>query len=90
MNATLASQRDLQLTPKPQQHREVLLTGNGDRGVGLGIVSLRDPDKFHHFRETLKNLLMLKDISQEQMRASLLMLADIPTQWTTHEATLKR
>src|SRR5207302_7731111 len=80
VNATLASQRDLQLTPKPQQHREILLTGNGERGAGLGIVSLRDPDKFHHFRETLKNLLMLKDISQGQMRDSLLMLADIPTE----------
>ena len=70
---------ELQFTPKPQQHREILLAGTGEHGGGLGIVSLKDPDKFHHFRETLKNLLMLKDISQEQMRDSLLMLADIPT-----------
>ena len=79
VSATLSSLRDLQLTPKPQQHREVLLAGAGERGAGLGIVSLKDNDKFYHFRETLKNLLMLKDISQEQMRDSLLMLADIPT-----------
>lgn len=73
------SLHDLQFTPKPQQHREVMLTGAGERGAGLGIVSLIHNDKFHYFRETLKNLLMLKDISQEQMRDSLLMLADIPT-----------
>lgn len=78
VSATLALS-ELQLTPKPQQHREVILAGAGERGIGLGIVSLKDNDKFHHFRETLKNLLMLKDISQEQMRDSLLMLADIPT-----------
>lgn len=79
VSATLAL-RELQFTPKAQQHREVLLAGAGERGAGLGIVSLKDNDKFHHFRETLKNLLMLKDISQEQMRDSLLMLADIPTE----------
>jgi len=74
------SLHELQFTPKPQQHREILLAGAGEPGAGFGIVSLKDNDKFHHFRETLKNLLMLKDISQEQMRDSLLMLADIPTE----------
>ena len=42
-------------------------------------VSLKDNEKFHHFRETLKNLLSLSIISQEQMRDRLLMLAEIPT-----------
>jgi len=45
---------------------------------GLGIVTLRDSDKYHHFRETLKNLLTLSAITQVQMRDRLLMLADIP------------
>jgi hypothetical protein len=45
---------------------------------GQGIVALRDSDKYHHFRETLKNLLTLSAITQEQMRDRLLMLADIP------------
>jgi hypothetical protein len=61
-----------------QEHKELLLpTVNGD-GVGIGVVALRDSDKYHRFRETLKNLLALSAISQEQMRDRLLMLADIP------------
>src|SRR2546430_7690261 len=61
-----------------QEHRELLLpAANGD-GQGLGVVALHDIDKYHHFRETLKTLLALSAISQEQMRDRLLMLADIP------------
>jgi hypothetical protein len=61
-----------------QEQRELLLPDSGGEGRGLGIVALRDRDKYHHFRETLKNLLMLSAITQEQMRDRLLMLADIP------------
>src|SRR6266702_2461231 len=58
-----------------QEHRELLLpAANGD-GRGLGVVALHDIDKYHHFRETLKTLLALSAISQEQMRDRLLMLA---------------
>src|SRR5947209_5287044 len=69
-----------------QEHRELLLpAANGD-GRGLGVVALHDIDKYHHFRETLKNLLALSAISQEQMRDRLLMLADIPPDRTAFDA----
>src|SRR5207302_173529 len=68
-----------------QEHKELLLpTVNGD-GVGTGVVALRDSDKYHRFRETLKNLLALSAISQEQMRDRLLMLADIPPDRTAFD-----
>lgn len=67
-----------------QEHKELLLPGSGE--YGLGIISLRDSDKYHHFRETLKNLLTLSNISQEQMRDRLLMLADIPPDRTAFDA----
>jgi hypothetical protein len=38
---------------------------------------LRDPDRFPQFRESLKDLLNLSSISQDQMRDRLLMLSDI-------------
>src|SRR2546429_144371 len=53
-----------------QEHRELLLpAANGD-GQGLGVVALHDIDKYHHFRETLKTLLALSAISQEQEHTS--------------------
>ena len=61
-----------------QEQKELLLPPSGNEGRGLGIVALREPDKYHHFRETLKNLLTLSAITQEQMRDRLLMLADLP------------
>ncbi len=61
-----------------QEQRELLLPASAAGGRGLGIVALRDHDKYHQFRETLKNLLTLSAITQEQMRDRLLMLADIP------------
>jgi hypothetical protein len=61
-----------------QEHRELLLPPAYSQSRGFGIVSLRDGDKYHHFRESLKCLLTLSAISQEQMRDRLLMLADIP------------
>ncbi len=76
VNARLAL-KELRILKGAQEHRELLLPSGGD-GRGLGIVSLRDSDKYHHFRETLKNLLTLGAITQEQMRDRLLMLADIP------------
>lgn len=60
-----------------EEHRELLLPPDGTHARGLGIVALRDPDKYHQFRETLKNLLTLSAITQEQMRDRVLMLANI-------------
>src|SRR5438552_2056632 len=54
-----------------QEQKELLLPALNADGRGLGIVSLRDPDKYNHFRETLKNLLTLSAITQEQMRDGL-------------------
>lgn len=78
VSANLADHK-FELLPKAQQHREMLLSGIAGRNTGLGIVSLKDNDKYHQFRETLKNLLSLTAISQDQMRERLLMLAEIPT-----------
>ena len=61
-----------------EEHRELLLPPDGAGARGLGIVALRDNDKYHQFRETLKNLLTLSAITQEQMRDRVLMLASIP------------
>lgn len=63
-----------------QDHRELLLLAIKGEGRGLGLVALRDNDKYPQFRETLKNLLSLSTISQDQMRDSLLMLADLSTE----------
>ena len=69
-----------------QEQKELLLPAVGGDGRGLGIVALRDPEKYHQFRETLKNLLTLSAITQEQMRDRLLMLADIPPDRTAFDA----
>lgn len=61
-----------------EEHRELLLPPDRAGARGLGIVALRDADKYHQFRETLKNLLTLSAITQEQMRDRVLMLAGIP------------
>jgi hypothetical protein len=77
VNARLAV-KQFRVLKSAQEHRELLLVpANGD-SRGLGVVSLRDGDKYHQFRETLKCLLTLSAITQEQMRDRLLMLADIP------------
>lgn len=62
-----------------QDHRELLLLATRGEERGLGLVALRDNDKYPQFRETLKNLLYLSTISQDQMRDRLLMLADLST-----------
>ena len=77
VNARL-SLKQFRVIKSAQEQRELLLPDTSGEGRGLGIVALRDADKYHHFRETLKNLLMLSAITQEQMRDRLLMLADIP------------
>jgi len=64
----------------------LLLPAANGGGRGLGVVALHDIDKYHHFRETLKTLLALSAISQEQMRDRLLMLADIPPDRTAFDA----
>lgn len=60
-----------------QEHREMLLPPIGGDGKGLGIVALRDADHFRRFRESLKDLLSLGSITQEQMRERLLTLASV-------------
>jgi hypothetical protein len=62
-----------------QEHREMLLPPEGGDDKGLGIVSLRDNNRFRRFRESLKDLLSLSSITQEQMRDRLLTLADVRT-----------
>jgi hypothetical protein len=85
VNARL-SLKEFRIIKSAQEQKELLLPAvNGD-GRGLGIVALRDTDKYHHFRETLKNLLTLSVITQEQMRDRLLMLADIPPDRTAFDA----
>jgi hypothetical protein len=69
--------KEFRLIKSAQEHRELLLPPAGADGQGLGIVALRDPDRFRRFRESLKDLLSLSTISQEQMRERLLTLADV-------------
>src|SRR6266699_6815233 len=83
VNARLAL-KQFRSIKSAQEQKELLLPAVN--GYGLGIVALRDSDRYHHFRETLKNLLTLSDISQEQMRDRLLMLADIPPDRTAFDA----
>jgi energy-coupling factor transporter ATP-binding protein EcfA2 len=76
--SALLVDRDFQLLNKAVEHRSVLLSGAGQRNTGLGIVALNDGERFSDFRDTLKNLLNLANISQDQMRERLLMLAGLP------------
>jgi hypothetical protein len=86
ISARLGASKHYRVIKSAQEQKELLLPAvNGD-GRGLGIVALRDPDKYHHFRETLKNLLTLSAITQEEMRDRLLMLADIPPDRTAFDA----
>ena len=76
VNARLAL-KNFRAIKTAEEHRELLLPPDGATANGLGIVALRDPGKYSEFRETLKNLLTLSAITQEQMRDRVLMLADI-------------
>lgn len=60
---------------KPARHRELLLLPTKGEPDSAGLVALRQPDNFHNFRETFKNLLTLSSVTQDQMRDRLLMLA---------------
>jgi len=77
--STLLVDREFQLLNKASEYRSVLLSGAGPRNNGLGIVALNDGERFSDFRDTLKNLLNLANITQGQMRERLLMLAGLPT-----------
>jgi len=85
VNARLAL-KEFRVIKSAQEQKELLLPAVHGDGRGLGIVALRDPDKYYHFRETLKNLLTLSAITQEEMRDRLLMLADIPPDRTAFDA----
>ncbi len=61
------------------EHRELLLQATRGDSKGTGIVALRDNSQYPHFRETLKDLLRLSSITQDQMRNRLLMLANLRT-----------
>ncbi len=85
VKARLAT-KHLRVLKSAQEHRELLLAPVGGEDRGLGVVALRDGDKYHQFRETLKCLLTLSAITQDQMRDRLLMLADIPPDRTALDA----
>src|SRR6266478_1380677 len=80
------SLKNLRKIKSAEEHKELLLPPVDGEVNGLGIVSLRDSGRYHQFRETLKNLLTLSAITQEQMRDCLLMLADIPPDRTAFDA----
>ena len=84
--SALLVDRDFQLLNKAAEYRSVLLSGAGQRNNGLGIVALNDGERFSDFRDTLKNLLNLANISQNQMRERLLMLAGLPTDYIAIDA----
>jgi hypothetical protein len=77
INARLSLKQYLPIK-NAQEQREILLMATKGDAKGIGLVALRDNDRYPHFRETLKNLLCLSTISQDQMRGQLLMLAGLP------------
>lgn len=85
ISASLAD-RDFQFINKAAEHRTLLLSGANQRNSGLGIVALKDGERFSDFRDTLKNLLCLANITQEQMRERLLMLAGLSTDYIAIDA----
>jgi energy-coupling factor transporter ATP-binding protein EcfA2 len=83
---TLLIDREYQSLKKPAEHRAILLSNAEQRNNGLGIVALKDGERFSDFRDTLKNLLNLANITQDQMRERLLMLAGLPTDYVAIDA----
>ena len=84
--SALLADREYQLLNKAADHRSVLLSGAGQRNSGLGIVALKDGERYSDFRDTLKNLLNLANITQDQMRERLLMLAGLTTDYVAIDA----
>ena len=78
VNARLAL-KEFRLIKSAQEHRELLLPPTGADGRGFGLVAMRDADRYRRFRESLKDLLRLSTITQDQMRERLLTLADVRT-----------
>jgi energy-coupling factor transporter ATP-binding protein EcfA2 len=76
VNARLAL-KDYAPLRTAQEYREALLLSTRGEAKGFGVVALRDNDRYSQFRDTLKNLLSLNTISQDQMRDQLLMMADL-------------
>jgi hypothetical protein len=76
VNARLAL-KDYAPLRTAQEYREALLLATRGEAKGFGVVALRDNDRYSQFRDTLKNLLSLNTISQDQMRDQLLMMADL-------------
>ncbi len=74
--ACLAS-REFTLVKTAHEHRELLLLATKGESRGVGLVALRDNDRYPQFRETLKDLLSLSKITQDKMRDRLLMLAGL-------------
>lgn len=75
------------------EHRAMLLLpGKGEsRGIaGAGLVALKHDAQYPHFRETLKNLLCLSTITQDQMRERLLMLAGLSTDRQTYALDVRQ
>lgn len=79
VTARLAA-RQFALVKTAHEHRELLLQATKGESRGVGLVALRDNDRYPQFRETLKNLLSLSTITQDQMRDRLLMLAGLSTE----------
>jgi hypothetical protein len=79
VTARLAS-RHFALLKTTHEHRELLLLATKGESRGVGLVALRDNERYPQFRETLKNLLSLSTITQDQMRERLLMLASLSTE----------
>jgi energy-coupling factor transporter ATP-binding protein EcfA2 len=76
VNARLSLKQYLPIK-NAQEQREILLLATKGDAKGIGLVALRDNDRYPQFRETLKNLLCLSTISQVQMRGQLLMMAGL-------------
>ena len=72
--------RHFALVKTAHDHRELLLLATKGESHGAGLVALRENERYPQFRETLKNLLSLSTIKQDQMRERLLMLAGLSTE----------
>lgn len=75
------------------EHRDMLLLPTKGEPLGMGgagLVALQQNAQYPQFRETLKNLLCLSTITQDQMRERLLMLAGLPTGKQAHALDVRK